>query len=120
MRKFSLITVALALSATACASPKERIADSLVGYGIDQMRADCVGQQLQNSLSVSQLMELGRVARAARERDPEPSRLTLSDLLRAATEVRDPRVAIEVAKAAGRCNLTPMGFAPAKLEMDAA
>ena len=116
MRKIFLI--AAALTACACASPKERIADSLVGYGIEENRANCVGEQLQRNLSIGQLSELGRVARAARARDPDPSRLTLDDLLRAASEVRDPRVAIEVAKAAGRCNLSPMGFAPAKFEMD--
>ena len=107
-------------SVAACASPSERIADSLTGYGLEESRAACVGEHLQRSLSLGQLQELGRVARAARARDPDPSRLTLDDLLRAASEVRDPRVAIEVAKAAGRCNLAPMGFAPAKLEMDAA
>jgi hypothetical protein len=104
----------------ACASPKERIADSLTGYGIEQGRASCVGEHLQRSLSLSQLAELGRAARAARERDPDPSKLTLDDLLRAASQVRDPKVALEVAKAAGRCNLSPMGFAPAKFEMDSA
>jgi glutathione S-transferase len=78
--------------------------------------AECVGEQLQRTLSPRPAGELGRVARA-RARDPDPSRLTLDDLLRAASEMRDPRVAIEVAKAAGRCNLAPMGFAPAKYEM---
>lgn len=116
MRKIILISAAL--TASACASPRERIADSLVGYGIEERRANCVGEELQRNLSIGQLRELGRVASAARERDPDPSRLTLDDLLRAASEVRDPRVAIEVAKAAGRCNLSPMGFAPAKFEMD--
>jgi hypothetical protein len=115
-----IILIAAAFTATACASPSERIADSLSGYGIEQGRATCVGEHLQRNLSLSQLQELGRVARAARARDPDPSRLTLDDLLRAASEVRDPRVALEVAKAAGRCNLAPMGFAPVKMEMDAA
>jgi hypothetical protein len=105
-------------TAGGCATPQEQIADGLTGYGIAEGPARCVGEQLQRSLSIAQLAELGRVARAARARDPDPSRLTLDDLLRAASEVRDPRVAIEVAKAAGRCNLAPLGFAPAKLEMD--
>lgn len=119
VRKIWLIAGAAVLATTACTTPKERIAETLVGFGIDTSRANCVGEQLQSNLSTGQLIELGRVARAARDRDPDPSRLTLSDLLRVATEVRDPRVAIEVAKAAGRCNLAPLGFAPAKLEKDA-
>lgn len=116
MRKLSLIAAVVSLAA--CASPKERIATGLEGYGIEESRATCVGDHLQRSLSIAQLQELGRVAQAARARDPDPSRLTLDDLLRAASEIRDPKVAIEVAKAAGRCNLAPMGFAPAKYEMD--
>lgn len=114
-----ILLIAAVVTASACASPSERIAASLSGYGIAAGPAACVGEQLERTLSLSQLAELGRVARAARARDPDPSRLTLDDLLRVATEVRDPRVAIEVARAAGRCNLAPMGFAPAKLEMDA-
>nr|WP_314447234.1 hypothetical protein [uncultured Sphingomonas sp.] len=76
---------------SACATPKERIADSLAGYGLDAARADCVGTELQRNLSLSQLQELGRAARAFRERDPNPSRLTVDDLLRVASQVRDPR-----------------------------
>jgi hypothetical protein len=117
VRKFILIVATFTVAA--CARPSERIAESLTGYGIAQGPAGCVGEHLERNLSLSQLGELARVARAARARDPDPSRLTLDDLLRAASEVRDPKVAIEVAKAAGRCNLSPMGFAPAKLEMDA-
>jgi hypothetical protein len=113
-----IILIAATFIVAACASPKDRIADSLTGYGIEEARATCVGGQLQRTLSLTQLSELGRVARAARARDPDPSRLTLDDLLRAASEIRDPQVALEVAKAAGRCNLAPMGFAPAKYEMD--
>ena len=116
VRKFFLILTAVSLAA--CASPRERIATGLTGYGIEPGRAACVGEHLERSLSIAQLQELGRVAQAARNRDPNPSRLTLDDLLRAASEIRDPRIALEVAKAAGRCNLTPMGFAPAKFDMD--
>lgn len=116
MRYPSVIVVALSLAA--CATPRERISDSLVGYGLDQRRADCVGEHLQRDLSIGQLQELGRVARAYRSRDPNPSRLTLDDLLRAASEIRDPAVPLAVARAAGRCNLAPLGFAPAKLQMD--
>jgi hypothetical protein len=115
-----LILIAAVTTLAACASPKARIAESLTGYGIDQTRANCVGEQLERNLSLSQLGELGRVARAARARDPDPSRLTVDDLLRAASQVRDPKVALEVARAAGRCNLSPLGFAPAKYEFDVA
>jgi len=106
------VVIAALLALSACASPKERIADSLVGFGLDQSRADCVGADLQRNLSTGQLLELGRVARSYRQRDPDPSQLTLSDLLRAASEINDPAIALTIARAAGRCNLTPIGFAP--------
>ena len=118
MRKLFLIAAVFTVSA--CATPRERIADNLTGYGLDEGRANCVGSELQRNLSLSQLQELAQAARAFRERDPNPSRLTVDDLLRVASQVRDPRVPIEVAKAAGRCRLAPLGFAPAKLEMDSA
>jgi hypothetical protein len=116
MRKLFLIGALVTVSG--CATPREQIAIGLTDYGVAEGPAQCVGERLQGSLSISQLQELGRVARATRARDPDPSRLTLDDFLRAASEVRDPKIAIEVAKAAGRCNLTPLGFAPAKYEMD--
>jgi hypothetical protein len=118
VRKLPVILAVLSLAA--CAAPQERIASSLTGYGLDDARAKCVGGELQRSLSLGQLAELGRVARAARARDPDPSRLTVDDLLRAASEIRDPAVALAVAKAAGRCNISPLGFAPAKYEFDEA
>ena len=109
--RYPLVIAAL-LTLSACASPRERIADSLTGFGLDQRRADCVGADLQRNLSTGQLLELGRVARSYQQRDPDPSKLTLSDLLRAASELNDPAIALTVARAAGRCNLTPIGFAP--------
>jgi hypothetical protein len=111
------IIVLAAASLAACATPQERIADSLVGYGLDQSRAACVGGELQRELSLGQLQELGRAARAYRSRDADPSRLTLDDLLRASSEIKDPAIPLAVAKAAGRCNLAPLGFAPLKSEL---
>ncbi len=107
-----LFVIAALLPLAACASPSARIADSLTGFGLDSGRANCVGADLQRNLSTAQLLELGRVARAYRMRDPDPSRLTASDLLRAASEIDDPSIALTVARAAGRCNLAPIGFAP--------
>jgi hypothetical protein len=95
-----------ALSVAACATaPSERIAETLTGYGIERARAECVGDRLQKNLSIRQLLELGRIARSYRENDPNPDRLTLNDLIRVSSQVRDPKVPLEVAKAAGNCGL---------------
>jgi hypothetical protein len=102
----------LGLFTAACVTtPAVRISDTLTGYGVDQRRADCIGADLQSNLSVGQLLALSRAARAMRDRDPDPSRLTLGDLLRVASELEDSKIPLTVARAAGRCNLVPLGFA---------
>ena len=106
-----LLVGIVALTTGACATvAAERIADTLTGYGIERAKAECVGDRLGRELSMSQLQELGRVARAYRENDPNPNRLTLNDLIRVSSQVRDPRVPIEVAKAAGNCGLVPSPY----------
>jgi hypothetical protein len=101
------LTSLLALSA--CATPQELIADALVGYGISPNQAQCVGGRLQSRLSLGQLQELGRLARAYQQNDPNPGALTPTDLIRVASQVRDARVPIEVGKAAAGCGLISGG-----------
>lgn len=106
-----LLCVALCLSAlAACASPQERIADTLTGYGLDRARAECIGARLQAELSTGQLLELARAARAYRANDPDPSRLGIDDLLRVSSQIRDPAIPLTIARASGRCGLVPAGF----------
>ncbi|WP_205478591.1 hypothetical protein [Sphingomonas arenae] len=108
MRLFLPFAATAALSA--CATPSDRISDALMGYGIDRGRAECMGSRLQKNLSISQLQELARVARAFRENDPSPGKLTVNDLLRVAGQVQDPRVPLEVAKGSGKCGLVTRPF----------
>lgn len=103
MRRLSVALAVLAVAA--CARPSERIADALVAYGLPPVQADCVGTRLEQRLSIGQLRELGRYARAYQGSDPDPGRVTIADLNRVASQVQDPRIAIEVARAAGQCGL---------------
>jgi hypothetical protein len=107
MSKFFMAAALLALSA--CATPRERIADALVGYGIAPDKAQCVGGRLEQRLSIGQLQELARLARVYRENDPSPGALTPADLIRVASQVQDARVPIEVGKAAANCGLLSGG-----------
>jgi hypothetical protein len=107
MRIISVGLVTLALSA--CATPRERIADALVAYGIPPAEAQCVGTRLEDRLTLSQLQQLSGLARAYRENDPDPQALTANDLLRVASQVEDARVPIEVGKAAANCGVFPSG-----------
>ncbi|URD61446.1 hypothetical protein M8312_02720 [Sphingomonas sp. KRR8] len=96
-----------ALTVAACATPSDRISDALVGYGLAPDQARCVGDRLQSRLSLAQLQDLARLARAYREQDPNPSQLNAGDLIRVASQVQDIRVPIEVGKAAAGCGIVP-------------
>lgn len=89
----------------ACASPSTRIATALQRYGLDRDRATCVGDRLQASLSLGQLEQLGRVAKAFNPDGSPPHRPTAGDLLRASAQINDPRVPIEVASATAACGV---------------
>ena len=106
-----LPVIAAVVATAACATPQTRIADALTGYGLAPDRAQCVGGRLQADLSTAQLLELGRAARAYRQGDPDPTRLTLDALTRVSSGVRDPAVPLAVARAAGRCGLVTRPFA---------
>ncbi len=101
-----LVPLCIIGSIAACARPSDRIATELSRYGLDQPRAQCIGQRLESALSVAQLRELAGVVRTYRTHDSTPGRLTVSDLTRVAASVRDPRVPITVARAAAGCGVT--------------
>ncbi len=100
-------SIGIALAAVACTPPSTRIATGLERYGLDSQRSTCVGQRLERNLSLGQLQQLGNAAAAYRRDDPNPSQLTVGDLIRVAGEIKDPRVALEVGKAAAGCGVAP-------------
>lgn len=93
------------LSVAACVNPSARIATSLEGYGFQPAQSQCVGDRLEANLSLGQLQQLGRAAKASREGDTTPGRLTVSDFVRVSGQVKDPKVPLEVAKAAAACGI---------------
>ncbi|MFA9973057.1 hypothetical protein ABVC88_22865 [Xanthomonas euvesicatoria] len=102
-----LASIAVSCLTVACAAPSTRIATGLERYGLDAERSTCVGQRLERNLSLGQLQQLGKAAAAYRRDDSDPTRLTMSDLVRVAGEIRDPRIALEVGKAAAGCGVAP-------------
>lgn len=103
LRIFAVAAIALGLAA--CATPSARISDGLQRYGLDAQRSTCVGDRLSDNLSLGQLQQLGKAAAAYRRDDPDPTRLTAGDLLRVAGEIKDPKIALEVGKAAAGCGV---------------
>ncbi|GAA4216452.1 hypothetical protein GCM10022253_12860 [Sphingomonas endophytica] len=96
-----MMTLALA----GCVDPSARIASSLERYGFAPGQSQCVGERLEKNLSLGQLQQLGRAARATREGDTTPGRLTIGDFVRVAGQVKDPKVPFEVTKAAAGCGI---------------
>jgi len=94
-----------AMTLSACAAPATRISTGLQRYGLDEARSDCVGTRLQRELSLGQLRQLGRAAAAFRSGDTSIGALTPADLIRVASEIKDPAIAVAVAKAAAGCGV---------------
>ncbi len=93
------------LSLAACVNPSAKIATSLEGYGFQPAQSQCVGDRLEANLSIGQLQQLGRAAKASRQGDTTPGRLTIGDFVRVSRQVKDPKVPLEVGKAAAACGL---------------
>lgn len=93
------------LALAACVNPSAKIATSLEGYGFQPAQSQCVGDRLEANLSLGQLQQLGRAAKASREGDTTPGRLTVSDFIRVSGQVKDPKVPLEVGKAAAACGI---------------
>lgn len=64
MRRFAALT--LALVAAACATPADKITTALTDYGLPAKQARCMGERLQDRLSLAQLNRLGELARQNR------------------------------------------------------
>jgi len=94
-----------ALLLTGCATPSARIATELTRFGLDQNQATCVGGRLEARLSLAQLKQLARAARAYASDDPNPRQLTGGDLARVSAQINDPQIPIEVASAAASCGV---------------
>ena len=103
----------IALSA-GCAS--QRIAHSLERYGVPPDKAACVGDSLAERLSYAQLQALSRAASEYKAMDNNRGvTMTLFDLARIATELRDPVIPLEVVRAGVTCLVLPANQAPARL-----
>lgn len=107
----AFLFIALAATLGGCINPSEKIATGLTRYGLDQAQAQCLGDRLEANLSIGQLQQFGRAARAYGEDDASPGRLTVADLVRASSRIKDVAVPIEVGKAAAGCGVLTDGGA---------
>ena len=101
----SLLILTTFAAAAACMDVSGRIAGELTRYGLDEHRAECVGERLEADLSADQLRQLAAAASAYGRGASQPQRLDPGDLLRVAGEIRDPAVPLAVGRAGVRCGL---------------
>lgn len=86
--------------------PKTSILGSeLTRYGLDSSQSQCVGDRLAAALSVWQLRQLQLSAASLTKGFADPNRLTASDLLWVAKNVKDPKVGVEAGRAGEACGL---------------
>lgn len=105
-KTLSIAAAALVLILSAgCAS--QRISSALEKYGVPPDKAECVGDSLSDRLSFSQLQSLNRAASTYRQMDRSSVSLTLLDLARAAAEIRDPVIPLEIVRAGAKCAVLP-------------
>lgn len=86
---------------------KERILmPQLTRYGLERSQAFCVADRLGTRLTVWQMRQLEMAAARVAPGSFHPIRLTLRDLNYAASQVEDPQVAPELARAAEACGVS--------------
>lgn len=105
LRSRVVLCAAMVAGPAACVSPSAQISTELTRYGLDADQAICVGDRLEANLSIGQLRQLGRAARAYATDDTSPGRLTVSDLVRVGSRIEDPRIPIEIGQAAAGCGV---------------
>lgn len=110
MGKFRIVRVqAIACVGAAmllgCARPSERIAVELRAQGLDPAFATCVGERMEQRLSVSQLLRLRDVIRRYRARVGERAPIDFSGLMAMAQDIGDPQIPIETVAAGVSCGM---------------
>jgi uncharacterized protein YceK len=94
------IAIALMTLASGCASPAQRISAKLTEYGVPEARARCMGDRLEQRLSVAQLRRLGGLAALNRDR---MGRMTVNDIVRMLDRPGDEAIVAEVLRAGLGC-----------------
>lgn len=86
----------------ACASPSQRITSKLVGYGVPEPQARCMGDRLQDRLSTQQLYRLGEVGKMSRD---SMGRMSVNEIARSLNRPGDEALVSEVLRAGLGCLL---------------
>lgn len=97
-KRFFIVSILFVVAG--CATPAQRIATKLGEYGVPPGQARCMGERLQDRLTVSQLKRLGELGAMTKDRLGQAS---INDIARLLSDPRDPTVAIELVRAGIGC-----------------
>jgi hypothetical protein len=94
--------LAAALAVAGCATPSQRISSKLIGYGVPEPQAICVGDKLEQRLSISQLRRIGEITKASRS---ATGQVSLTQFAAALNKPGDEQIVAEVVRAGLGCVL---------------
>jgi hypothetical protein len=95
-----LLTVMTVLAG--CATPSQRISSRLIEYGVPQPQAVCVGDKLEDRLSISQMQRIGQIAKRSRN---DAGQVTITQFAQALDKPGDEALVAEVVRAGLGCLL---------------
>ncbi len=101
MRVQNSLIAALVLVA-GCATPSQRISSKLMSYGVPEPQAVCVGDKLEDRLSIAQMKRIGEIARRSRN---EGGLVTIAQVAQALDQPGDEALVAEVLRAGLGCML---------------
>lgn len=85
-----------------CSTPSQRISSKLISYGVPEPQAVCVGDKLDDRLSIAQLQRIGQIAKRSRN---EAGQVTITQFARALDKPGDEQLVAEVLRAGLGCML---------------
>jgi hypothetical protein len=85
-----------------CTTPSQRISSKLIGYGVPEPQAVCVGDKLEDRLSISQLQRIGQIAKRSRD---DTGQVTIAQFAAALNKPGDEELVAEVLRAGLGCLL---------------
>ena len=98
--RLALPVLALLLAIAGCATPAQQIATRLGDYGVPPVQARCMGDRLQQRLSLSQLRRLNEIGKLSSDR---MGKMSISEIAGKLTDPRDPTLVAEFVRAGIGC-----------------
>lgn len=83
-----------------CATPSQRVSSKLISYGVPEPQAVCMGDRLQQRLTIAQLKRIGAIGKASRD---DMGRVTVAQVAAALNRPGDEALVAEVLKAGVGC-----------------